>query len=62
MRTPEQSVLGRLLSDASLSAVVAGVLAVIVSFGGPAAIIFQAARVANLDAAAVRALHGTVAP
>lgn len=61
MRTPEQSVLGRLWSDVSLSAVVAGVLAVIVSFGGPAAILFQAARVAQLDAAQVSSWIWTVA-
>ncbi len=34
--------------DFSLSAAVAGLIAVIVSYGGPAAIIFQAARGANL--------------
>ncbi len=45
--TPPRS----LLTDASLSAVVAGVVAVAVSFGGPAAIIFQAAKVAGLSAA-----------
>ncbi len=35
--------------DFSLSAVVAGFIAVIVSYGGPAAIIFQAASAAHLD-------------
>lgn len=40
-----------LLGDVSLSAVVAGVIAVAVSFGGPAAIIFQAAKVAGLSQA-----------
>lgn len=59
MRTP--SVPGRLWSDASLSAVVAGVLAVIVSFGGPAAIIFQAARAADLDPGQVSSWIWTVA-
>ena len=40
-----------LWGDLSLSAVVAGVIAVAVSFGGPAAIIFQAAKVAGLSPA-----------
>jgi benzoate membrane transport protein len=40
-----------LLGDFSLSAAVAGVIAVAVSFGGPAAIIFQAATVAGLSPA-----------
>lgn len=39
------------VSDFSLSAAVAGVIAVAVSFGGPAAIIFQAAKVAGLSPA-----------
>ncbi len=38
-----------LKQDFTLSAVVAGIIAVVVSYGGPAAIIFQAAAVANLD-------------
>lgn len=37
------------LGDFSLSALTAGLVAVAVSFGGPAAIIFQAARVAGLS-------------
>ncbi|WP_243439557.1 benzoate/H(+) symporter BenE family transporter [Fundidesulfovibrio soli] len=37
--------------DASLSAITAGLVAVAVSFGGPAAIIFQAASAANLSPA-----------
>ena len=40
-----------LLGDLSLSAVTAGAVAVAVSFGGPAAIIFQAAKVAGLSPA-----------
>lgn len=40
-----------LFGDFSLSAVVAGMIAVAVSFGGPAAIIFQAASVAGLSPA-----------
>jgi len=40
-----------LRADLSLSAVAAGVVAVAVSFGGPAAIIFQAAKVAGLSQA-----------
>lgn len=40
--------LGDLRRDASLSAVVAGIIAVVVSYGGPAAIIFQAASQAQL--------------
>ena len=40
-----------LRADLSLSAVTAGVVAVAVSFGGPAAIIFQAAKVAGLSSA-----------
>jgi len=40
-----------LARDFSLSALVAGLVAVAVSFGGPAAIIFQAARAASLDQA-----------
>jgi benzoate membrane transport protein len=38
-----------LKQDFSVSAMVAGIIAVVVSYGGPAAIIFQAASVANLD-------------
>ncbi|WP_317201414.1 benzoate/H(+) symporter BenE family transporter [Janthinobacterium sp.] len=38
------------LKDFSLSAVVAGFLAVFVSFAGPVAIVFQAAKLANLPA------------
>lgn len=45
------SVQPSLLQDFSLSAAVAGLIAVAVSFGGPAAIIFQAARAAQLDQA-----------
>lgn len=40
--------LGDLRRDMSLSAVVAGIIAVVVSYGGPAAIIFQAASQAQL--------------
>jgi len=40
-----------LFRDVSLSAIIAGVMAVAVSFGGPAAIIFQAAHVAGLSQA-----------
>jgi len=42
--------LGDLRRDFSLSASVAGVIAVMVSYGGPAAIIFQAASLAGLTA------------
>jgi len=42
--------LGDLRRDFSLSASVAGVIAVMVSYGGPAAIIFQAASLAGLSA------------
>jgi len=42
--------LGDLKRDFSLSASVAGVIAVMVSYGGPAAIIFQAASLAGLSA------------
>lgn len=38
-----------LKQDISLSSVVAGIVAVVVSYGGPAAIIFQAAGIADLD-------------
>lgn len=38
-----------LRGDVSISAVVAGMIAVVVSYGGPAAIIFQAAGAADLD-------------
>jgi len=41
--------LSDLRRDFSLSAVVAGVIAVMVSYGGPAAIIFQAAQLAHLS-------------
>ncbi len=37
------------LKDFSLSAVVAGLLAVFISFAGPVAIVFQAARLAGLS-------------
>ena len=43
--------LTELRRDFSLSAAVAGLIAVIVSYGGPAAIIFQAAHKANLNPA-----------
>jgi len=46
--TTAASSLGDLRRDFSLSAVVAGLIAVIVSYGGPAAIIFQAAHSAHL--------------
>ena len=42
--------LGDLRRDFSLSASVAGIIAVMVSYGGPAAIIFQAASLAGLSA------------
>jgi len=38
-----------LKQDFALSSVVAGIIAVVVSYGGPAAIIFQAASIAGLD-------------
>jgi predicted benzoate:H+ symporter BenE len=38
-----------LKQDFALSSMVAGIIAVVVSYGGPAAIIFQAASVAGLD-------------
>lgn len=38
-------------SDLSLSAVVAGFIAVVVSYAGPSLIVFQAARAAGLGAA-----------
>ena len=43
--------LARFRRDVSLPAVVAGIVAVVVSYGGPAAIIFQAADLAHLSAA-----------
>ncbi|MBG3878388.1 benzoate transporter, partial [Desulfovibrio oxamicus] len=43
--------LRRILSESSLSALVAGLVAVIVSYAGPAALMFQAAEAAHLSQA-----------